>query len=87
MKEIKNEVVSECFENSATFFDLEEENDGADVYESIPEQFECIAEVLGDVSKANGLEDLWSKTEPQLTDRISKWKECPNAGNKFLVIL
>lgn len=87
VKEIKGKIVNECFEEHATFFDLEEEEEVEEFQATLPEQFECLVEVLGDVSKANGLEDLWSKTEPQVLDRLNKWKQCPNAGNKFLVIL
>lgn len=90
MKEIKEKVVSECFEQPhASFFDMPDEvEDQIEEFDaSLPEQFECIVGVIGDVSKANGLEELWTKTEPQLLDRLNKWKQCPSAGNKFLVIL
>ncbi|XP_055306902.1 uncharacterized protein LOC129571162 [Sitodiplosis mosellana] len=85
VKEIKDKVVAECFKENAVFFDLDDQAE--EFQASFPEQFECIVDVLGDVSKANGLGELWSKTEPQVRHRIGNWKQCPNAGNKFLVLL
>lgn len=80
--EIREEVVAECFESSE-LFELAAETFAP----SFAEQFQCIADVLGEVSKANGLEEIWSRTQPQLQLHIDNMKGCANAGNKFLIIL
>lgn len=52
-----------------------------------PDQFECIVNYLGEVSKANNLGELWSRSEPQLKYHIENWKLCPNSSKKVLVYL
>ncbi|XP_055306879.1 uncharacterized protein LOC129571139, partial [Sitodiplosis mosellana] len=84
VKEIEDKVVAECFKENAVFFDL---HDQAEEFQgSAPQKFECFADVLGDVSKANGLGELWSKTEPELRQHINNWKKCPYAGNQIQVL-
>lgn len=78
-KEIRDQVTTECFETP----DLFEETFAP----SFAEQFQCIADVLGEVSKANGMEEMWSRTQPQLQLHIDNMKQCSSAGNKFMVIL
>lgn len=54
---------------------------------SVAEQFQCIADVLGQVSIDNGLEESWSRTQPILQRHIDNMKQCPSYGKKYLVVL
>lgn len=60
-------------------FDEDEEFAG----EPLPEQFQCLVDVLGDVSTKNGLNELWSKSQPQLQLHLNSWKACKNVESKF----
>lgn len=60
-------------------FDEAEEFTGA----PLPEQFQCLVDVLGDVSTKNGLKELWSKSQPQLQHHIDNWKACKSVENKL----
>lgn len=79
---LRKQIFNKCFEERTPFFDETETRDG-----SIVDQFQCLVDVLEDVSKANGMEDMWSKAQPQLQSRLDKWRGCANAGNKLMVIL
>lgn len=81
---VENEILNEVV--NAIKSEIENENE-VQTQGTLPEQFECVVDVIGEISKSNGLEETWSKTEPLLRDRISKWKQCQYAGNKFLIIL
>lgn len=47
----------------------------------MPEQAQCIVNVTGDVSKDNGLEELWSLSQPQLQLHIDNWEKFGNIEN------
>lgn len=55
--------------------------------DSLPEQFQCLVDVVGDISKKNGLEELWSKSQPQLQQHLDSWRGCANVEGKFPQIL
>lgn len=50
---------------------------------SMPDQFQCFTEVMGEASIKNGMEEMWSETKPQLHFYIDNWKKCTNAGNEI----
>lgn len=80
-EKIREKVTKKCFEAEETF---EFEDTFAP---SVAEQFQCIADVLGQVSKDNGMEETWSRTQPILQRHIDNMKGCANAGKKIMVIL
>lgn len=80
-EKLREQMLAQCFEEHSLFADTET-RDG-----SIADQFQCLADVLGDVSKANGMEDMWSKAQPKLQQRLDNWKGCASAENKIMVIL
>lgn len=41
-------------------------------------EIDRIADIVGDVSMDNGLEELWSLSQPQLQLHIDNWKMCKN---------
>lgn len=51
--------------------------------DNMPEQFQCFTEVMGESSITNGMEEMWSETQPQLQFYIDNWKKCTNAGNEI----
>lgn len=62
--------------------------DNAEVFDQSPaDQFQCIADYMGVVSKENGMGELWSHTEPILKRHINDWKSCSQVSNKVLFIL
>lgn len=88
LAKIQQKAVAECLnKEEATFFDLEIQNEVEAYQGSIAEQFECLVDVLEDVSKRNDLDELWARSEPQLRDRLSKWKDCANVDNRILQIM
>lgn len=50
------------------------------VLDSLPEIVGDYAIILGDVSKANGLENKWGKVEPRLNLHIQNWSKCSEKG-------
>lgn len=48
-----------------------------------PEKFECVANVTGDVSKENGLEELWSLSQPQFQLHVDNWQKFENIEGFF----
>lgn len=54
---------------------------------SLPDQFQCFVDVIGDVSIKNGLGELWSKSQPLLQLHLDNWQRCKNIENKFLNLL
>lgn len=67
---------------------LDESEDAEDFAAgSLPEQFQCLVDVVGDISKNNGLEELWSKNQPQLQQHLDSWKGCANVDGKLQQIL
>lgn len=84
VKEIQEKIAAKCLKKEATF-DMFEDADS--LATSLPEQFQCLADVLGEVSKRNGLEDLWSITHPNLQEHLDNWKRCGSAGGKLQVIM
>lgn len=90
IKQMRTEIAEKCFKRA----ELEQEDDDELVYisemkvnPSFVEQFQCLVDVLGQVSKAHGLEELWGKTGPVLEHHIKKWGECANVENKYARIL
>lgn len=81
LREIQKKIVNQCLKGHFS----EEFDEFAAA--PLPEQFQCIVNVLGDVSKANGLEELWSKSQPQFQLHIDNWKRCDNLENKVARIL
>lgn len=77
---IRNDFQSKCVNKFAVF---EDELDAP----SLPDQFQCIVSVLGDVSKANGLGDQWAVYEPKFQKRIDAWKQCDKAGNNIEIAM
>lgn len=49
--------------------------------------FQCLVDVVGKVSKENGLSNLWLPSEPVIKNHLAKWLKCPEAGNKKAVLL
>lgn len=74
-----------AFDSADESFEAEEIEEFA--VGSLPEQFSCIVDVLGDVSKSNNMDELWSKTQPQLKLHIDNWKACENVENKVAKLL
>lgn len=83
LKELRKKVVDKCLKTSNSLFDEVEEFVGS----SLPDQFQCIVDTLGDVSNNNGLADLWSKSQPQLQLHLDSWKRCANIENKVANLL
>lgn len=54
---------------------------------NLGDQFQCIVDALGEASKANGLADVWTKTQPKLNEHLDAWKKCDNAGSKLKIVL
>lgn len=54
---------------------------------NLGEQYQCIVDAVGEASKANGLTDVWSKTQPKLKGHLDGWKQCGSAGSKLKVVL
>lgn len=59
---------------------------GAETF-NLGEQFQCIMEAIGEASNANGMTDVWSKTQPNLKSHVDAWKQCGSAGSKAKVVL
>lgn len=78
---ITQKVQKECLAKKSTTF--ETEIDG----KSLVDQFECVVNVIGKVSKRKGLGDLWSQYEPQFKEVIDTWKQCSGTDDKLQVIL
>lgn len=55
--------------------------------ESLPDQFQCLVDVVGDISKHNGLEELWSRSQPKLQQHLDSWRGCANVEGKLPQIL
>lgn len=83
MREIQKKIVNQCLRSNFLEEDVSEEFAAV----PLPEQFQCIVNVLGDVSKANGLEELWSKSQPQMQLHIDNWRRCDNLENKVARLL
>nr|ABE26931.1 small secreted gut protein [Mayetiola destructor] len=49
--------------------------------------FQCMVDVVGTVSNANGFSELWSQSEPVAKYHLEKWLMCPQAGDKLAVVL
>lgn len=79
---VRQQIEAQCLKKPE-LFELAEDTFAA----SAAEQFQCSVDYLGEISKANGLEELWSRTQPQLQLHLDSWKGCANAGNKYLVAL
>lgn len=59
-----------------------------DTFETTPiDEIQCIVDVLGEVSKTNGLDEVWSSYQPAFQRHIDKLKNCPNAGSKIMRIM
>lgn len=59
-----------------------------EVFDQSPaDQFKCIADYLGEISKANGLTEEWARTEPILKRHIEDWQGCSQAQNKVLKVM
>lgn len=86
LREIQKQIVNQCLKGHFLEENASEEFDEF-AAAPLPEQFQCIVNVLGDVSKANGLEELWSKSQPQLQLHIDNWKRCDNLENKVARLL
>lgn len=54
---------------------------------NLGEQFQCIVDAIGEASKANGLSDVWSKTQPKFKNHLDTWKQCDKAGSKLKIVL
>ena len=53
-----------------------------DIKKSIlPEQYECMLNILGELSKANGLEAKWAEVQPEVFKHIAALKKCRTAGD------
>lgn len=55
------------------------------VLESLPEIVQDYSEILGDVSKQNGLQEKWSKIEPRLKLHLQNWAKCSDKGNTIVI--
>lgn len=44
---------------------------------------ECFVEAVAQVSKANGLSELWAQPEAVIKSHLNSWAQCPAAGNKL----
>ena len=49
---------------------------------TLPEQYECTFNILGDLSKANGLEAKWAEVQPEVLKHIDAFKKCRTAGDE-----
>lgn len=54
---------------------------------NLGDQFQCIVDAITEASKANGLTDVWSQTQPKLKGHLDSWKQCDNAGSKLKIVL
>lgn len=93
IKKIHNDVEKTCGTDARSsdepkFLDIgsaeyeaeeEEESNG-----SYSDQFQCIVNVLGNVSVNNGLEDLWSAHQPNIQGKLYEWKNCAGVNNRFM---
>jgi len=86
LREIQKKIVNKCLKGH--FLEEDASGDFDEIAAApLPEQFQCIVNVLGDVSKANGLEELWSKSQPQFQLHIDNWRRCDNLENKVARVL
>lgn len=80
-REISAQVKQQCFAKHDSFETV------ADTFApTLPEQFQCLADVLGDASKANGLEEMWTKAQPELQLHIDNWMKCAEEQDNFMVL-
>lgn len=93
MNQIRITITNRCFGDGAhirpTFFDnpveIEELSRGDN--SNVVEQFQCLVSVLGNVSKDNGLSELWSRSEPVLQYHLNNWRKCSDLNNKLAEFL
>lgn len=83
-REIGKKILTKCLNHN----DLDESEDAEEFAAgSLPEQFQCLVDVVGEISKNNGLEELWSKSQPQLQQHLDSWRGCANVEGKLPQIL
>lgn len=80
---VLDEVADKCFKHHVELSYVSEMKANPTFFE----QFKCFVDVLGTVSKSQGLEKMWSKTGPVLENNIKQWSECTKVENKFARIL
>lgn len=79
INQLRKEITAKCLSTDDDSFYAGELAENP----SFVEQFQCLVDVLADVSKSNGFEDLWGKTEPELQRHVTNWKDCATLENKF----
>lgn len=78
---IREKIMDKCMKRTSFF---EEETT---FRTSLVDQFQCLVDVLGKVSKDNDLKGLWTKNKPQFQTHLDSWKKCADEENKLDLIL
>lgn len=76
--------MSKCFDPKAILSllnDLRQRN----ALSLLPEIANEYAIIMGDVSKRNGMEESWSKTETILKPHLDNWSKCDLKSNRLFV--
>lgn len=73
---IRTEITKKCFSDEVEQFTFAS---------SLVELFQCMFDVLAQVSKDNGLEELWRGVESDLQQHLDSWAECANLKDPLTV--
>jgi len=80
VREIRKMIAEKCLKVNT--FD-EDDEPVEELSSNLHEQFQCLLDVLAEVSKSNGLGELWTKRQPELQRALDTWKKCTELENKL----
>lgn len=84
IKEIQNQLAWKCFDSKAILSSINQLRQ-YNLLNLLPEITNEYAIIFGDVSKRNGMEDIWSKTETKLKPHLENWNKCALKSNRLFV--
>lgn len=68
-------------------FEESTEEDEEHTTSPITDQYQCLVDVLGDVSERNGLGRHWSEHQKQIQLHLDNWKACEKLDSKLFKLM
>lgn len=84
IKEIQNQLAWKCFDLKAILSLINQLRQN-NLLNLLPEITNEYANIFSGVSKRNGMEEIWSKTEAKLKPHLENWNKCDLKSNRVFV--